>query len=76
MKIIKKREPNAIPFEDLYEGMVFTTPDKRETFYMKTNYLSDEDGEWDCVNLDDGSMDYLSGDDEVIPVKAELNILD
>ena len=56
--------------------MVFTTPNKRETFYMKTSYLSDEDGEWDCVNLDDGSMDYLSGDDEVIPVKAELNILD
>lgn len=76
MKIIKKREPNAVPFEDLYEGMVFTTPDKRETFYMKTSYLSDEDGEWDCVNLDDGSMDYLSGDDEVIPVKAELHILD
>lgn len=25
MKIIKKREPNAVPFEDLYEGMVFTT---------------------------------------------------
>lgn len=76
MKIIKKREPNAVPFEDLYEGMVFTTPDNRETFYMKTRYHSNENEAWNCVNLDEGSMDYLSEDYEVIPIKAELNILD
>lgn len=43
---------------------------------MKTRYLSNENEAWNCVNLDKGSMDYLSEDYEVIPIKAELNILD
>ena len=75
MNIIKKREPNAVPFEDLYEGIVFTTPNKRETFYMKTEGISDGENDINCVELSNGSLDFISDDEEVIPIKAELHIL-
>lgn len=75
MNIIKKREPNAVPFEDLYEGIVFTTPDKRETFYMKTERIFDGDNEINCVELSDGSLYSISDDEEVIPIKTELHII-
>lgn len=75
MNIIKKREPNAVPFEDLYEGIVFTTPDKREIFYMKTERISDGENEINCVELSDGSLYFISDDEEVIPIKAELHII-
>lgn len=76
MKIITKKNPNAVPFEDLYEGMVFTFPENNEGFYMKTAFVGDEGDEFNCVNLDDGTFDCVSDDDRVIPVKAELHILD
>ena len=75
MNIIKKREPNAVPFEDLYEGIVFTTPDKRETFYMKTERISDGENDINCVELSNGSFDFIPDDEEVIPIKAELHII-
>lgn len=75
MNIIKKREPNAVPFEDLYEGIVFTTPDKREIFYMKTERILDGENEINCVELSNGSFDFISDDEEVIPIKAELHII-
>ena len=75
MQIINKRNVNAVPFEDLYTGCVFTTTDKRETFYMKTECVADEEGEINCVELSDGSLDFISDDKEVIPIKAELHII-
>ena len=75
MNIIKKREPNAVPFEDLYEGIVFTTPDKRGTFYMKTERISDGENDINCVELSGGSLYFISDDEEVIPIKADLHII-
>jgi len=76
MKIIKKKNEEVIPFGDLYEGTVFATSDRPETFYMKTEFVANEDEEFNCVNLEDGALEYFSSDDEVIPVNATLNILD
>lgn len=75
MNIIKKREPNAVPFEDLYTGCVFVLLDKRETFYMKTEEVLDEGNEINCVELSDGSLYFIPDDGEVIPIKAELHII-
>lgn len=75
MNIINKRNVNAVPFEDLYTGCVFVLPDKRETFYMKTEDVGDGDNEINCVELSDGSLYFISDDEEIIPIKAELHII-
>lgn len=75
MNIINKRNVNAVPFEDLYNGCVFTTTDKRETFYMKTECIAEDENEINCVELFDGSLDFIPDDEEVIPIKAELHII-
>lgn len=75
MKIINKRNVNVVPFEDLYTGSVFVLPDRRETFYMKTEGISDEGNEINCVELSNGSLYFISDDGEVIPIKAELHII-
>lgn len=75
MTIINKRNVNVVPFEDLYIGCVFVLPDKREIFYMKTERISDEENDINCVELSNGSFDFISDDEEVIPIKAELHII-
>lgn len=75
MTIINKRNVNVVPFEDLYTGCVFVLPDKRETFYMKTEEVLDEGNEINCVELSGGSLYFIPDDGEVIPIKAELHII-
>lgn len=75
MTIINKRNVNVVPFEDLYTGCVFVLPDKRETFYMKTEEVADGENEINCVELSDGSLDFMPENEEVIHIKAELHII-
>lgn len=75
MQIINKRNENTVPFEDLYTGCVFRIPDRRETFYMKTECIMDGQGEMNCVELSEGSLDFISDNEKVIPIKAELHII-
>lgn len=65
-----------VPFEEIAEGTVFK--DQTEDYYIKTTSVVDEDTgaeEWNCLRLDDYTLDCCAPKYMVYPVyDAELII--
>ena len=66
-----------VPFEDVAEGTVFKDPTV-EDYYIKTASVINEDtgeDEWNCLRLDDYTLDCCSPKYTVLPIdNAELII--
>ena len=70
MKVVDRRKIIKITFHDINVGEVFQTV--MGGFFLKCCAIEDDENCWNCVNLENGTLDYCNELLECSPVKATL----
>ena len=70
MKVIDNRKTAKITFRDIDVGEVFQTV--MGGFFLKCYTVEGDENYYNCVNLENGTLDYCNELLECSPVKAKL----
>ena len=74
MTITDNRKNPVTKFNNIKEGEVFFSPETNRFYIRVQTVLSDDEEQYDAVDLSDGYLVYFDEDERVEKVKANITI--